>query len=647
MKKILLALFILTAFALPSVTLAQTAGATVGATSVTVGAMNAPHASGSASCSFWDTGTYLPCTVGGIAYIFLTLAAGLMWLAGLLLNLAIYYGVIDFGHSLGATAGGGSGGAAGIGVGWGVLRDIGNIVLIFGFVFIGIATILGLENYGIKKSLPQLLLFAVLLNFSLLASQVVIDSSNLLSTAIYSNMSTSSGSSLTCGTQNAKDCFTNSGLAGSISSTLGIGTIFSANSTESSWTNISGSWSGVLVIIFSTIFVLIAAVVLFAAAIMMVIRIVVLAFLMVLSPIGFAGMALPPLHKYAAQWWSALLAQSFFVPVYLLLTLVGLKIGQGVAAAGGVTTGGFAAALAGTGSTSVFITFAIIIGFLIAALLSAKKLGAMGADFAIGKASSMTSGAFFGATGFVGRRTIGRGSNYLSKRFEKSEWLRRHPIVNSMAFRAVDAGAKATFDVRGSKALGGLAKAGGLDLGTASKSNYRQMEKDAETARLERSKRLQNSDREAKIIRDANDARNASQKKLDELEKKFDEAKASGIQKDIDDAKRNFEMAQAAHKLEEKLQNEIIDTYSKAPQVGVEEIKDKNGNIVRAGQKGYAQAIDEKLWAPIEVVYKVIGPGRAADTSAAKKIKAEAKKKKTEKDYDTITDLLKKAAPKP
>jgi K+-transporting ATPase c subunit len=564
-----------------------------------------------------------------------------MWLAGILLNLAIYYGVIDFGHALGAVAGGGKGGPSAIGVGWGVLRDIGNIVLIFSFVFIGIATILGLENYGVKKSLPQLLLFAILLNFSLFISQGLIDTSNLFSTAIYTNISTQGSS--TCNAENSTQasCFINSGLSSAISSTLGIGTIFSSGDLGS-FTDISGSWTGVLIIIFSTIFVLIAAVVLFAAAIMLIIRIVVLAFLMVLSPIGFAGMALPQLRGYAEKWWHALLSQSFFVPVYLLLTLVGLKIGQGVAAAGPASKGGLAGALAATDGSSVtiFITFAIVIGFLIAALMSAKELGAMGADYAISTASKATSTGFLGVTGFVGRRTVGRGSNYLAKRFEKSEFLRRHPLLNSIAFRATDAGAKATYDGRG--VLGGLAKAGGLDLGNASKSNYRQMEADAEKAKIERSKRLKNTDEEQGIIDEANATRNASQERLDKLEDKLERAKASGIQADIDTANAEFEKAKAAHKIVEKTQNEIIDTYTKAPQVGIKEIKDANGTIIRAAKKGYAQALEEPL-PLIEWAYKASGPGRATDNSAAKKIKSEAKKKKTDKDYDNITDLLKKA----
>ena len=59
----------------------------------------------------------------------------------------------------------------------------------------------------------------------------------------------------------------------------------------------------------------------FAAVFLFITRCVVLAFLMVTSPIGFAGMAIPPLHEMATKWWDQLLKQSFFAPIFILLIL--------------------------------------------------------------------------------------------------------------------------------------------------------------------------------------------------------------------------------------------------------------------------------------------------------------------------------------
>ncbi len=63
-------------------------------------------------------------------------------------------------------------------IAWGILRDIGNIVILFGFILMGVMMILDLESFNVRKALPRLLIFAVLLNFSLFASEAVVDVAN-------------------------------------------------------------------------------------------------------------------------------------------------------------------------------------------------------------------------------------------------------------------------------------------------------------------------------------------------------------------------------------------------------------------------------------------------------------------------------------
>ena len=60
---------------------------------------------------------------------------------------AVYYTVVNMGNWVhGLTA---------IGTTWRILRDIGNIILIFGFMMAGIATIINYDLYGwSKKALP-------------------------------------------------------------------------------------------------------------------------------------------------------------------------------------------------------------------------------------------------------------------------------------------------------------------------------------------------------------------------------------------------------------------------------------------------------------------------------------------------------------
>jgi len=60
-------------------------------------------------------------------------------------------------------------------VGWTLTRDFSNVLLIFIFIIIVFATILGFETYGMRRLLPKLLLVALLINFSQLICGIPVD----------------------------------------------------------------------------------------------------------------------------------------------------------------------------------------------------------------------------------------------------------------------------------------------------------------------------------------------------------------------------------------------------------------------------------------------------------------------------------------
>lgn len=65
---------------------------------------------------------------------------------------------------------------------WGIFRDIANIVLVLFFIFILFSQIsgFGIDNYGIKKLLPKIIVTAVLINLSYIICQIAVDLSNIL-----------------------------------------------------------------------------------------------------------------------------------------------------------------------------------------------------------------------------------------------------------------------------------------------------------------------------------------------------------------------------------------------------------------------------------------------------------------------------------
>ena len=402
-RKVAIALWVLFFLAVPVFTLAQAAD---------------PSASGSGlgSCVASFTAP-IECILSGIGYAIFSMVGVFLAVVAWLFNVVISQTVFEFAKVFGNSAG--------IIAGWTVIRDISNIALLFGFVFIGIATILDIHGYEMKKTLPRLVIFAVLLNFSLLASEAVIDGANILSSVLYQQSADRTGVVCSTSGSTVDNCDQEVGIAGEIIGSSKTSTLLNPKKFE----NI-----GLTAYLGLTLIETVLIVVLLAGAILLIVRAVTLVFLMVLSPIGFAGYAVPFLEPYAKRWWNALLSQSFFAPIFLVLVFIGLKIGDTL-----TTTTGSGASLGdlftqGKDSVSVFLIFALVIGFMIAALMAAKQLGAYGANFATNFATKTVSGAFAPARALSawGGRSA---ANYAGSRVEKG--YNRFVAKNSLLARGL------------------------------------------------------------------------------------------------------------------------------------------------------------------------------------------------------------------
>ena len=405
-----------------------------------------------------------------LLYLTLFLSNFLLWLAGMLFNTMFVETVLQFAQNFGNTSG--------ILTAWTVLRDLGNIFLLFSFVFMGIATILNLHDYTVKKTLPRLIIFAVLLNFSLFAAEAVVDVSNGISSAIVGQTipatvcvedSLDAGRFLDTfqtGDSAAERCAREFGITGLVMNNSHLSSVLNLPEYQDLDTigELDTTLKQVATLFGLSIFSSVLSVVFFAAAILLLIRVIVLTFIIVTAPIGFAGMAVPFMGGIAKRWWHELVNQSLFVPVFLLLVFVGFKVveGSGLNGAGGQTITD-AIGNGDINAFSVIVTFAITAGFFLAALMVAKKFGAIGADVAIKTAGDLT----YGSLGFVGRRTLGYGAYNLGRAWHGSGGS-SIPFLGRGIAALLDKGATSSFDFRGTtlaKVSGGMA---GVDLGGAS-----------------------------------------------------------------------------------------------------------------------------------------------------------------------------------
>ncbi|MEK7601887.1 MAG: hypothetical protein AAB472_00125 [Patescibacteria group bacterium] len=326
----------------------------------------------------WLADSFLAVTLYPLSYAVFTLAGWILTIVGVVFNWTIIKTVFEFAQYFGNSEG--------LLIAWGVLRDVGNIVLLFGFIFMGVSTILNLERseFTAKRALPALIIFAILLNFSLFAAEAVIDVANGFSSVLAEQAGTN------CTGADSTTC-ANEGISGQIMQLTG-GSTFLGFRSDPSTTGSSPLEKITLLLIYSLL-ITIVAIVLLAGTIMLISRAVVLVFLIVTSPIGFAGMAVPLLHKLAERWWSLLLNESFFAPVYLLLILISIKIGSGLGTTGDLGQAVAGGAVAGASQNlQAFVLFFIVIGFMMMSLIASRRMGVLGSNFAVNSASALVFG---------------------------------------------------------------------------------------------------------------------------------------------------------------------------------------------------------------------------------------------------------------
>ena len=454
------------------------------------------------------------CLVASIANKVLGLAAWVLWMAGLIFKITLDYS-LDMTKFIN--------GLAIVNIGWVIFRDIANICFIFILLAIAIGTILRIDSYNVKKTLATVIIAALLLNFSLFFTKVVIDASNILALQFYSQIIVNGNSSAADG-----------GLSSAMMKALGIESIYSNPNDQGGNNPILNqgvTLANITVIGFGgSILILCTAFVFLAGTILFIIRTVVLIFLMILSPLAFMCLSLPALKGTYSKWQKKLIDQALFAPAYMILIYIVFK------AIGGTHTGvdgksmNFASLMTGGASSiGTLYTFVILIALMLGSLIAAKQFGATGGDFArnwAGKAS-------FGAAGWMGRQTVGRGA----KALQEAGWVKNMSAksgVGGMFGRGLEKGLKRTsessFDLRNtaagkgaSGAVGGLGDVGG-------KGGFAKSFKDSEKEWKDQQKRVgemspsELSGKEALDVRNAADvsAKRAAENTLDLANKEIE-----------------------------------------------------------------------------------------------------------------------------
>lgn len=265
---------------------------------------------------------------------------------------------------------------------WYLVRDVLNICFIFVLLTSAFGTIFQVSSWNIKRIWLNVLINALLVNFSYSIARFLIDISNVI---MY--------------------YFLNSFFSGMTKN--GAGSIFTKFGESSGIAGIlypkTGSFADFKVsyMIAATIFVFILAMTLLVIAGMFLVRLIALTIIVMFSPIGFVGNIFPgsnTLKQYADKWWKNLFSYAFMGPIMLFMMMISIKMMQAMGESGGQMSGFLQSANQETpnggdpgfiGSLAMFMVpvFVLWIGITSAASASkevgdwAKKVGGWGKKF--------------------------------------------------------------------------------------------------------------------------------------------------------------------------------------------------------------------------------------------------------------------------
>lgn len=178
---------------------------------------------------------------------------------------------------------------------WGIVRDLFNVTFIFILLFSAFATIFRVQQFHLKNVLVKVLIVALLINFSWPVTRIFIDLSNLL---MYFFLGDATSFSLI-------------GQLGSKSEIANL--VIKNGSTLSNETYTRLFMMAVFMFIFALTIVTIGF--------QLFVRVIALMLLLIFSPIGIAGLAVPRLESSAKKWWDKLLAYAFTGPIAIFMVI--------------------------------------------------------------------------------------------------------------------------------------------------------------------------------------------------------------------------------------------------------------------------------------------------------------------------------------
>jgi len=327
---------------------------------------------------------------------------------------------------------------------WSVVRDLSNIFFILILLYVAIQTILGF-GHEIKKVIVHVVVMALLINFSMFFTKIVIDSSNVLALVFYNkiNVETTVNGQQRPYSSVSGEKDVSGGLVSAFDPTKSLNEdVF--NKAKQVWkdgklikTETTVPTGTLLSLILISGFIMYFAIyAFFIAGLSFVGRLIELWILIIFSPFAFMSFVIPKLSGLKYLGWNAwlhrLLATSFMAPIfmfflYLIFKLVHAKLFENIVQQNNGENGLVATLL------GVMIPALIIMALLKKATDFAKEGGGQFGEMAISGAKLAAGLAVGGAA--LGVAAVGRGTAGAVVKSVQSSKTSRESAYKFQSFR--------------------------------------------------------------------------------------------------------------------------------------------------------------------------------------------------------------------
>ncbi|MFZ2225924.1 MAG: hypothetical protein WA064_04920 [Candidatus Moraniibacteriota bacterium] len=311
---------------------------------------------------------------------------------------------------------------------WRAVRDVLNVVFIMVLLFSAFATVFQYSKYNYKSVLRNLVLMALLVNFSYPIARFIIDLSNIIMFGFLQSMG---------GDNSFMSIIKGSGL---------------------DWI-VGGTSPNALFLLSAIVFTFILAITLLVIAVLLIIRTVSLTLYIIFSPLAFVGSVLPgtKLDSAGNEWWTDFMKNCFAGPIIVFMLYVANVLMSAMASSGGkikTIANMQVNGLEDPGNISQLITgvsiFVLPIIVLWYGIILAQSSGIKGAEAVVktGKKAGkwLAKNPALGSVGFISKKSgLSGAAKQKWEQTKKNSWLGSEKTAQREAKMA------ARFNVKGAE----------------------------------------------------------------------------------------------------------------------------------------------------------------------------------------------------